>query len=361
MKQIITGLLILVSCYSIAQEDFATIYYWQGEGYMKNVSFELAFNNQKITSFSTYELVEYKMYSSGMVTIECYYYNNPVESYQLDIKPGETYYFYAHIILKGKEKGNKRLDLLTEQSEIDEFFKDESYFLRKRQLEEDITNPIADLPEELIQTRPKQGTGFLISEEGYILTNFHVIDNANKVLVMGINGDYSTTFQAIVIAVDRLTDQALLKVESKIVSFQEPPYRFANSKSTIKAEPVFALGYPIMELMGEEIKITEGIINSNKGIKNSISEMQFSAPVQPGNSGSPLINMNGEVIGLISAKIDPLIAESAAYALKSNYIKTFLSEAIDFKSTNTENSLNGKELTELVRIFSDFIYIIKTE
>ncbi|MDX5444046.1 MAG: serine protease [Hymenobacteraceae bacterium] len=134
-----------------------------------------------------------------------------------------------------------------------------------------------------------------------------------------------------------------------------------SSTSTKQGEAVFALGYPIKEIMGQEIKVTSGIINSTKGFKNSMSEFQFSAAVQPGNSGGPLLNQNGEVIGIVSSKLDAKIVESTGYAIKSDYIKFFLDQSLGKDYVQSESKLKGKQLSEMVEQASGFVFIIETE
>lgn len=110
--------------------------------------------------------------------------------------------------------------------------------------------------------------------------------------------------------------------------------------------------------MGDEIKLTNGLISSKTGFQGDITAYQISATVQPGNSGGPLFDDNGNVVGIVNAR---LAVESAAYAIKSPYL-TKLAESVDKKiSLPTSKSLLNKTLKDKVKDISDFIYIIEIE
>ena len=86
---------------------------------------------------------------------------------------------------------------------------------------------------------------------------------------------------------------------------------------------VFVLGYPLVQSMGTEIKLTTGVVSSRSGFQGDQSQYQISAPVQPGNSGGPLFNDNGELIGIVSAKHTE--AENVSYGVKLSHLKTLAS------------------------------------
>jgi S1-C subfamily serine protease len=199
------------------------------------------------------------------------------------------------------------------------------------------------------------------NKKGYLLTNFHVIDKAKKITVKGIHGDFSISFEAQVVGTDSRTDLALLRINSKLISFPEPPYAFVSTKGVQQGESVVALGYPIKQVMGEEVKVTSGIINAKSGYKGAISEYQFSAAVQPGNSGGPLLNGAGQVIGMVSAKLDADVAESVGYAVKADHLMFFLDQFDSVTYRKDETSGAAKPLPEIVSTNSPFVYIIETD
>jgi S1-C subfamily serine protease len=208
---------------------------------------------------------------------------------------------------------------------------------------------------------PSQGTGFLINKDGYILTNFHVIDNAKKILVKGVGGDHSIGFEAQVVGTDSRTDLALLRITSKLVTFEDPPYAFVTAKTVEQGESVVALGYPIRQVMGEEVKVTNGIINAKSGYKGAISEFQFSAAVQPGNSGGPLLNGQGQVVGMVTAKLNPEVTESVGYAVKSDHLMFFLDQFEGVNYRRAEASDAAPTLPQVVSASAPFVFVVETE
>ena len=108
--------------------------------------------------------------------------------------------------------------------------------------------------------------------------------------------------------------------------------------------------------MGQEIKLTTGIISSNSGFMGDTTLFQISAPIQPGNSGGPLFDNNGNLIGIIAAKHKN--ADNVGYAVKLNLIRNFLKEQ---RISFTVNKLMPAELSKKVKIFKDYIYSIEVE
>jgi len=200
------------------------------------------------------------------------------------------------------------------------------------------------------------GTGFGLSSDGYIITNYHVIKDANSIEVKGINGIFSKKLTAEVIVSDEKNDLAIIKInDPSFISLGFIPYSIRQGVADV-GENVFVLGFPLTSSMGEEVKLTNGIVSSKTGYQGDISTYQISAPVQPGNSGGPLFDKNGYLIGVVNAK--HTIAENAGYAIKINYVNNLielLPQSISFPQINI---LNGKILTEQVKIASNFTYLI---
>lgn len=202
-----------------------------------------------------------------------------------------------------------------------------------------------------------QGTCFLISSEGYFITNFHCIENAKEITVKGIDGDFTTKYGATVIASDPSNDLALVKITSKNVQFETPPFAI-RSNGVLQAERIYALGFPKADAMGEELKITEGIISAKSGVQGDISKFQISAAVNPGNSGGPLIDEEGNLIGIIYAKSS--IAESAGYAIKASYLEVFLNNVEEFSFPVLTNLLKDMSLPQKVEALKKHIFILET-
>ncbi len=328
------------------------------DNYHQNV--KLYLNHYLVSSFNTETVVKCKLFSKGRITISIVGKSSVWEGY-IDIIDNETYYYLGGESFKVAKKEYKKNETISKES-FDLYLEEASVDISNiLEMKEDINNPIGNIPTESITKASSQGTGFLVNSEGYVITNFHVIEGAEEIKILGIKGDYSTSFVAKVIAIDRQCDLALLKVESKLITFDNPPYSVISSKNTKQAEKTFTLGYPIKDIMGIEIKITDGIINSLSGYKGSVSEFQISAGVQPGNSGSPLFNNNGEIIGVVSAKIQSEGIDNVGYAIKSDYLNVFLNQIEGVHFSSSENTLYEKELTEQVKMISNFIYLVITE
>jgi S1-C subfamily serine protease len=201
------------------------------------------------------------------------------------------------------------------------------------------------------------GTGYAITSNGYIVTNHHVTDGASSIKVRGVNGDFSKTYSAKVIIEDKNNDLSIIKInDPNFTSLGTIPYVIANRASDVGSS-VFVLGYPLITTMGDEIKLTNGIISAKSGFQGDVSLYQITAPVQPGNSGGPLFDSQGNIIGIINAK--HLSAENVTYAIKASYLLNLIN-TLDYPlNLQKVSSLYGKPLTQQVLIIKKFIYIIE--
>lgn len=203
------------------------------------------------------------------------------------------------------------------------------------------------------------GTGFAISSNGIIVTNYHVIENAKTIKIRGVNSDFNKTYKAKVLVSDKNNDLALIQIDDySFTSLGTIPFALKTKLANV-GESIFALGYPLRAAMGDEIKLTNGIISSKTGFQGDITSYQVSAPVQPGNSGGPLFDNNGNVIGVINAKLT--IAENASYAVKISYLKNLIDLLNSPPKLPTVNTLTAKSLASQVQIINKFVYIIETE
>jgi len=206
---------------------------------------------------------------------------------------------------------------------------------------------------------PLSGTGFAISLDGLIVTNNHVIEGAKIIKVRGVNGDFSRTYNAKILFTDNNNDLAIIKIDDYgFTSLGTIPYTIKTSLAGV-GENIFVLGYPLRATMGDEIKLTNGIVSSKTGFQGDITCYQISAPVQPGNSGGPLFNSQGNLIGVINAK--HVGAENASYAVKSIYLTSLIELLSSSPKLQTINSLTGKTLITQVEMVKKFVYIIEVE
>ncbi len=109
--------------------------------------------------------------------------------------------------------------------------------------------------------------------------------------------------------------------------------------------------------MGDEIKLTNGIISSKSGFQGDVTSYQISAPIQPGNSGGPLFDSNGNVVGIVNAKLTG--AENASYAIKSSYLMNLIDLMPTPLVLQTKSSVAGKSMSEQVKTLKKFTYIIE--
>jgi len=204
------------------------------------------------------------------------------------------------------------------------------------------------------------GSGIIVSKSGYIVTNYHVIDDVEDIEVEFILNDEVQKFNANIVQVDKTNDLAILKIDDiKFDGVGELPYNFKIRSSDVGTK-VYAYGYPMaLSLMGKEIKITDGIISAKSGFQGDITTYQITAPIQGGNSGGPLFDDKGNFLGINSSGINKEIADNVGYTIKSNYILNLvdvLPKSIDLPSNTKLESL---PLTEQIKEISKYVVLIK--
>ncbi len=165
-----------------------------------------------------------------------------------------------------------------------------------------------------IRTDISQGTGFIIDSEGYIVTNYHVMQNARSAGIYTYDGE---THQVNLIGYNQKFDIALLKIDGEYDRL-----RLADSDDIQIGEKVIAIGNPL----GLQFSVSEGIVSAvhRPGINEVEAYIQTDAALNPGNSGGPLINKKGKVIGINNFKIGS--GENLGFALESNYIEDIINE-----------------------------------
>ena len=200
------------------------------------------------------------------------------------------------------------------------------------------------------------GSGILISGK-VVATNYHVIEGAETIKVSLLRDGVEETYNGRVLVTDKANDLALLTI--KDASFKElPPAPFSLSESAVDVgSSVFTMGYPMANVLGSEVKVTDGIISAKSGYEGDITTYQISAAIQPGNSGGALFDKRGRLIGITNAGVKS--ADNVGYAIKTSYLINLIDNSpIDIAIPKGDSSLND-DLPTLIKKFKPYVAIIK--
>lgn len=207
------------------------------------------------------------------------------------------------------------------------------------------------------QTVTSTGSGFVVSSKGHILTNAHVVEGCSEINArLPLQGPRKTS----VVAVDSQNDLALL--DSGVVSTQIATFR-ANA-GVRSGDNVVAVGYPFSSVLASEPKVSTGIVAAMAGINNDVRYLQISAPVQPGNSGGPLFDAGGHVIGIVTSRLNDVkmleatgnLPQNVNFAIKADFAKIFLeSNRVEFESSRTDQPLSAAEINDKARGYTVYI------
>lgn len=197
------------------------------------------------------------------------------------------------------------------------------------------------------------GTGFLIDGKGYLVTNAHVIQNAKNIAVQNNRGK---DLAVEVVYTDAARDIAILKINDTAFKATPLPYSIRRSGAEI-AEPVFTLGFPRNDMV-----YGEGYLAAKTGFNGDTLTCQIAIAANPGNSGGPILNHNGEVIGILSTR--QTTAEGVVFATQSRYIFDALKELqkdASYKNIKIPAATTIKNLDRVqqVKKIADYVYLVK--
>ncbi|KAB0682680.1 serine protease [Aureimonas leprariae] len=191
------------------------------------------------------------------------------------------------------------------------------------------------------------GSGFAVSSDGWVLTNAHVAGSCRTVMV----GDKGIADRVVV---DEANDLAAVHVGATFAK----PLRLAAGTPRL-GEDVLALGFPLRSILADSLNVTRGNVSSLLGLQNDPRYLQISAPVQPGNSGGPLVDLSGRVVGVVTAKLDAMavadatgdIPQSINFAIRPDAASAFLAKnGIDFASAPASKTFGSvADTTETVQ------------
>ncbi len=199
------------------------------------------------------------------------------------------------------------------------------------------------------------GTGFLIDGKGYLVTNAHVVNNAKAIVVQNNKGE---EFKANILHIDLISDLAFLKIDdADFKPFSSLPYSISKLGADL-GEQIFTLGFP-----RDEIVYGEGYMSAKTGFDGDTLACQISVAANPGNSGAPVLNKNGEVIGVLSAR--QIQAQGVVFAIKSkNIFKSLDSLKSDTSMANIKmpaaTTLKGMDRVQQIKRIQDYIFIVKS-
>ena len=242
-----------------------------------------------------------------------------------------------------KELENERKKIAEEKRKIEEE-KRKIAEAKKKQEEEDKKRKEANAKLYVIGS----GTGFFVSSEGHVVSNDHVVGICRKVATK-IEGKI-INFN--VINTDEVNDLGLIKGDYKSKNFLN-----IKSEGAEFGEDIVAFGYPLSDALSTSVKLTRGIVSSLSGPGNNYSEIQIDAAIQPGNSGGPVLNMEGQVVGVASSGLNKLymlesseyIPENVNFAVAATTLSNFLKANGVTISNASMNISNTKELAKIGR------------
>jgi len=202
------------------------------------------------------------------------------------------------------------------------------------------------------------GTGFVISASGHVVTNHHVISHCTS----DLNGSISTSgkMKLRVVAKDETNDLALLQAPTPfkdVAAIRTSPVRSGDA--------IVAIGYPYHGLLTSDFTVTTGIVSSLSGILNDTRFLQISAPVQPGNSGGPLFDASGDVVGVVAEKLNALkfakisggdLPENINFAIKTGALRDFLDNSVvAYRTVDPGPELKTGDIANTARAFTMLI------
>ena len=199
------------------------------------------------------------------------------------------------------------------------------------------------------------GSGVVIGAQGEVLTNAHVVENCAKITVQSLSAS-----AAYLIARDDKNDLAVVRGSLPA----SPVAVFRKGEPVRAGKSVVALGYPLSGLLADQASLSVGNVSALAGLGDDSRFLQISAPVQPGNSGGPLLDASGHLIGIVTGKLDVMrlapflrdIPQNVNFALKAEVARTFLdSKGILYQTARSEQQLSPADVGDIGRPFTAHI------
>jgi S1-C subfamily serine protease len=202
------------------------------------------------------------------------------------------------------------------------------------------------------------GSGVVIGTQGEILTNAHVVEACTEITVRFPPGNLE---RGVLLARDEKNDLAAIRAPSNF-RIPRPPFVATFRDGPVRAgDVVVALGYPLSGLLASTANLSVGNVSALAGLRDDSRYLQISAPVQPGNSGGPLLDTSGHVIGIVTAKLNAArvakftgdIPQNVNFALKVDVARTFLdSKGIAYRKAPSDQQLSAADVGDIARPFT---------
>jgi S1-C subfamily serine protease len=207
------------------------------------------------------------------------------------------------------------------------------------------------------------GSGFVVSAAGMVLTNAHVVSGCEAIRVTTARGERRTASLA---AADPQSDLALLSSSGGFSSVAA----FRAGRPLRLAEEIVALGYPLHGLLASGVNVSTGTVSALAGIANDSAKVQISAPVQPGNSGGPVLDLSGALVGIVVAKLDAIkmakaigdIPQNVNFAIKADVARLFLeAQGVSLQSAPAGPPRKKEDVAAMGREFTVLVECLKGE
>ena len=200
------------------------------------------------------------------------------------------------------------------------------------------------------------GSGFVVSKSGHVLTNAHVVEGCESATGRLPSGQFPLT----IVNVDEQNDLAILLAEFKVTAVAT----FREGKAVRAGEDVIVVGFPLQGTLANQMNVTTGTVSALAGIGNDVTQLQMTAPVQPGNSGGPLLDKSGNVVGVVVAKLNAIdmasqtgaLPENVNFAIKAEIARAYLdSRGVDYVSRSSGKAKEVADIGDAARAYAVFI------
>lgn len=253
---------------------------------------------------------------------------------------------FTYTLTKDTKSKNNQYVLL--KRDIESIKKSQNQIISNmKQTETSVSAPVVENPGSY------SGSGFAISNDGYFTTNYHVVEKADSIYLQMSSGKF---YKASVIKVNPEADLAILKVEDKNFAFRQPiPYTIDKNVALL-GQRIFSIGYP-----KDEVVYNEGYISSEKGYDGNTLAYQLEITANPGQSGAPVLDNNGNIVGIITGKQNN--TSGTTFAVHAEQLVKMISELSKDKdkkvNLNNKNRYSSNPRPEQVKSLREFVCAVR--